>query len=362
MENFLKFFKNKKILITGHTGFKGAWLSQILLNWGSNVAGIALKPITSPNLFDSLELKNKMNNYFVDIRDFKKNKDIIKKEKPEIVFHLAAQPLVREGYDNPLYTFETNIMGTTNILQMIKETDTVRATVIITTDKVYENKELGHPFKEDDKLGGDDPYSASKAAVEIVTNSHIKSFFNPADYNKKSITLIASARAGNVIGGGDWSSDRLVPDLIKGVFKNEKVIIRNPEAIRPWQYVLEPLYGYLLLAKKLYEGNKEFSGAWNFGPDNRNFLTVKEFVELALQILGKGGYVIKRDLSNKHEAGLLKLNCNKAKKDLGWQQKLDINKTLKLTFEWYKSFYNKEDVANVTNKQIALFFSKKYGM
>lgn len=359
MENIQKFFKNKKILITGHTGFKGAWLSKILLNWESRVAGIALKPATNPNLFDSLEIKNKIDNYFIDIRNFRKVKEIIIKEKPEIVFHLAAQPLVRDSYDDPLYTLETNIMGTANILQAIKETNTVRAAVIITTDKVYENKESGRPFKENDKLGGYDPYSASKAAAEITIDSYIKSFFNPVDYNKKHRTLIASARAGNVIGGGDWGNDRLVPDLIKGVLKNKKVIIRNPDAIRPWQYVLEPLYGYLLLAKKLYEGKKEFSGAWNFGPNSRNFLTVKEFIELALKILNKGDYIIKKDLSNKHEAELLKLNCNKAKKNLGWQQILDINKTLKLTFEWYRSFYNKEDIINITDQQIKLFFDKK---
>jgi CDP-glucose 4,6-dehydratase len=358
MENFQKKFKNKKILITGHTGFKGSWLTKILLNCGSHVVGIALKPATNPNLFDSLKIKNKINNYFVDIRNFAKVKEIITKEKPEIVFHLAAQPIVRESYDNPLYTFETNIMGTANILQAIKETKTVRGAVIITTDKVYENKETNYSFKEADKLGGYDPYSASNAAAEIVINSYIKSFFNPTDYNKKYKTLIASARAGNVIGGGDWGNDRLVPDLIKGVFKNKKIIIRNPEAIRPWQHVLEALYGYMLLATKLYDGKKEFSGAWNFGPSNQNLLTVEKFTELALKNLNKGIYIIKRDLNNKHEDKLLKLNSNKAKKYLKWQQKLNINETLQLTFKWYKNFYNKKNIINITDQQIASFFNK----
>jgi CDP-glucose 4,6-dehydratase len=358
MENIQKKFKNKKILITGHTGFKGAWLSQILLNWGACVTGVALKPKTNPNLFDPLKIENRINNYFTNIRDFKKINEIVKKEKPEIVFHLAAQPIVRESYDRPLYTFETNIIGTANILEAIKETDAVKSAVIITTDKVYKNNESGRPFKEDDKLGGDDPYSASKAGAEIVIDSYIKSFFNPADYNKKHKTLIASARAGNVIGGGDWSDDRLVPDLIKGIFHNKKIIIRNPDAVRPWQHVLEPLYGYLLLATKLQEGKKCFSGGWNFGPNNQNFLTVEEFTKLALKILNKGVYVIKKDLDSKHENKLLKLNSNKTKKQLNWQQELNIKKTLELTFEWYKNFYNKEDIIDVTNRQIKSFFTK----
>jgi CDP-glucose 4,6-dehydratase len=358
MENFQKKFKNKKILITGHTGFKGSWLSKILLNCGSNITGIALKPATNPNLFDSLELKNKINNYFIDIRNFKKVKEILLKEKPEIVIHLAAQPIVRESYDDPLYTYETNIMGTANILQAIKETKTVRAAVIITTDKVYKNNELNHPFKETDQLGGYDPYSASKAAAEMIISSYIKSFFNPTDYNKKHQTLIASARAGNVIGGGDWSSDRLVPDLIKGVFNNKKIIIRNPEAVRPWQHVLEALYGYMLLATKLYDGKKEFSGAWNFGPNNQNLLTVQKFAELAFKKLGKGDYIIKRDLNSKHEDKSLKLNSSKARKYLGWQQKLNINETMSLTFDWYRKFYNKENIINVTDQQISSFFNK----
>ena len=354
MENLQEFFKNKKILITGHTGFKGSWLTQVLLNWGAKVSGIALKPNTKPSLFQSLGLEKKIRNYFCDIRNFKKISEIIKKEKPEIVFHLAAQALVRDSYDDPLYTFETNIIGTANILQAIKEIDTVRASVIITTDKVYENKESGLPFKEDDKLGGHDPYSASKAAAEIVIASYIKSFFNPVDYNKKHKTLVASARAGNVIGGGDWSNDRLVPDLIKGVFKKEKIIIRNPDAIRPWQYVLEPLYGYLLLAKKLYEGKRKFSGAWNFGPSNRNYVTVKEVVKKALELLKQGSYEIKRD-STKHEARLLRLDSKKAKELLGWQSQLDMKTILKFTFNWYKTFYEEKDIIDLTNRQINSF-------
>ena len=355
MEKLGIFYKDKKILITGHTGFKGSWLTQILLNWGAKVSGVALRPNTKPSLFQTLGLEKKIRNNFCDIRDFKKISEIIKREKPEIVFHLAAQPLVRDSYDNPLYTFETNIMGTANILQVIKEINTVRAAVIITTDKVYENKESGLPFKEDDKLGGYDPYSASKAAAEIVINSYIKSFFNPVDYNKKHKILIASVRAGNVLGGGDWQKDRLIPDIVRAVFeKKEKIIIRKPNAIRPWQYVLEPLFGYLLLAKKLYHGKKDFSGAWNFGPNNKNYLTVEELIKITLELLRQGSYEIKRDYG-KHEAHLLKLDSNKAKKLLNWRPQLDMKTILKLSCDWYKAFYDKKDIIDLTNEQINSF-------
>ncbi len=356
MENLVKKFKNKKVLITGHTGFKGSWLSKILLNWGAEVSGIALKPHTSPSLFDALKIKGEIKNYFADIRDFDKIRRIIVREKPEIVFHLAAQPIVRESYENPLYTFETNIVGTANILHAIKEAGTVKAAVMITTDKVYRNNESGRPFKEEDHLGGHDPYSASKAAAEIVIGSYIKSFFNPIDYKKEHETLVASVRAGNVIGGGDWSSDRLVPDMVKAIFRNKNVIIRNPEAVRPWQHVLEALYGYVLLSTKLYDGKKEFSGGWNFGPSSKNFLTVQEFTESVLKILGKGTYVTERDLHSRHEDKLLTLNSSKAQKELGWRQKLGIDQTLRLTFDWYQSFYNKENIAHITDEQIKLFF------
>ncbi len=358
MKELKKFYKNKKVLITGHTGFKGSWLTQILLNWKAKILGIALKPNTNPSLFKILKLEKQISNYYCDIRNFKKISEIIKKEKPEIVFHLAAQPLVRDSYDDPLYTFETNIIGTANLLQTIKEIKTIKSAVIITTDKVYENIESDRFFKETNKLGGYDPYSASKAAAEIIISSYLKSFFNLNDYQKKHQTLIASARAGNVIGGGDWQKDRLVPDIIKAVFeKQEKVIIRNPQAIRPWQYVLEPLSGYLLLAKKLYEGKKDFSGAWNFGPNNKNYLAVEELVKTTLELLGQGTYEIQKDFT-KHEAQLLKLDSEKAKKLLNWQAKLDIKTILKLACDWYQAFYNGQDIVKLTNQQINNFFNE----
>ena len=356
MKEIKKFFKDKKILITGHTGFKGGWLTQMLLNWGAIISGIALRPNTKPNLFEALKLKEKIKNYFWDIRDFKNISKIIKREKPEIIFHLAAQPLVRESYNNPLYTFETNIIGTANVLESIRDLKSVKAVIIVTTDKVYENKNIDHSFKESDKLGGTDPYSSSKAASEIIVNSYIKSFFQTLNYGKTHFTLIASARSGNVLGGGDWQKDRLIPDIIRAIFeKKEKIIIRNPSAIRPWQYVLEPLFGYLLLAKNLYEGRTDFAGPWNFGPLKNNYVSVEELVKLALKILKRGSYEIKPDFS-KHEDQILKLNSNKARKILKWKTKLSIEEILRLTLEWYQHYYEKKDIIEFTNQQIDYFF------
>ncbi len=358
MDDVKKFFKNKKVLITGHTGFKGSWLTQILLDWGVDVAGISLRPPTSPNLFTLLNIKSKIKNYFVDIRDFKKVKKIFLKEKPEIVFHLAAQTLVRNSYDAPLFTFETNIIGTANVLHAIKETGSVKAAVMITTDKVYEEKGGLYPYKEGDKLAGHDPYSASKAGAEILIDSYTKSFFNLKHHGEKHKTLIASARSGNVIGGGDWAKDRIIPDITKAVFENNgRLIMRSPDAVRPWQFVLEPLYGYILLAKKLYEGKKEFSGAWNFGPHEGNYLTVKELTEEVIRILGKGSYAIEKD-DTKHEAAYLKLDISKAKDILGWQPVFNLNKTLEFTLAWYKIFYDKKDITDITHQQIESFFKE----
>lgn len=357
MENLKKFFKKKRILITGHTGFKGSWLSQILINWGANITGIALRPNTRPNLFGILKLDRKLNNYFVDIRNFKKIKEVFVKEKPEIVFHLAAQPLVRCSYDDPLYTFETNIIGTVNILQSIREIGGVRSVVIITTDKVYENTGEGRFYREDDKLIGHDPYSSSKAGAEIVMDSYIKSFFNPKDY-KQHKTLVASARSGNVIGGGDWSKDRIVPDIVRAIFEaKHKIIVRNPHAVRPWQYVLEPTIGYVLLAKKLYKGRRNFSGAWNFGPDKDDHLPVVEIVRRSIEILNKGSYIIKKN-QEKHEAELLKLNSGKARNKLDWHSVFHISQTLESTFNWYQAFYNRQDIVNYTQRQIEIFLQE----
>jgi len=346
-----KFFKNKKVLITGHTGFKGSWLTQILLNFKADVIGISLPPETTPNLFTVLKQKNKIKNYFVDIRNLNKIKNIIIKEKPEIVFHLAAQALVRDSYDDPIKTYSTNTIGTINVLEAIRKTSSVKSVVVITTDKVYENNELGISFKETDSLNGHDPYSSSKAAADIATQSYIKSFFN-----KKQGPQVAIARAGNVIGGGDWSKDRLIPDIMYSIYeKNAQVEIRNPQAIRPWQHVLEPLFGYLTLSKGLYQKKQNFIGAWNFGPKNESFVPVGNLTKEVFKIIGKGKLKIRSEKS-KHEAEILKLNITKAKNTLKWYPILNFHKNIKLTSEWYKNYYEKTiDPIKFTNNQIKRF-------
>lgn len=354
-----EFFKDKKVLITGHTGFKGSWLTQILLNFGATIVGISLPPDTSPNLFEVLKIKDKVKNYFIDVRDFEAVKKIFTDEQPEIVFHLAAQPIVRLSYDYPLETISTNILGTAHILQAIKEVGGVKSAVIITTDKVYKNIESHQSYSESDPLGGYDPYSSSKAAADIITNSYIQSFFNPKDFKTKHNTLIAIARAGNVIGGGDWASYRLVPDIIRSIYEKEEVImLRNPESIRPWEHVLEPLSGYLNLAKGLYENKSDYSGPWNFGPNDESFISVKQLTEEAIEFLGKGSIDIKSD-SSKHETNILKLDITKVKSVLNWYPTFDFKQNLGFTFSWYKNYYEKTgDIVEFTNQQIKSFFNK----
>ena len=333
----------------------------MLLLMGAKVSGISLKPNTEPNLFSILGLEERCVNYFVDIRNQKDMLDIFTKEKPEIVFHLAAQPIVRTSYDDPVGTVATNVLGTANILESVRLIDSVKSVVVITTDKVYENKEWHYAYRENDPLGGHDPYSSSKAAADIVSSSFIQSFFNPEEYKKKHSTLVAIARAGNVIGGGDWSEYRLIPDVIRATYHHGKhVEIRNPDSVRPWQHVLEPLYGYLILAKDLYEGKTIVSGAWNFGPHNDSFVSVRALAEGASSILGKGGFIINPD-SSKHEANLLKLDINKAVALLGWKPLFTFKETLELTFSWYKEYYeNKGDMVSFTNKQIQDFLAHKH--
>lgn len=354
-ENLSKFFKNKKVLITGHTGFKGAWLTEILTLWGAKVTGIALPPHTSPNLYSILKLDKKIQSNFVDIRDFDAVNEVFLKEKPEIVFHLAAQAIVKVSYEDPLRTYAANILGTAHILQAIRNTPSIRSAVIITSDKAYENVEWVYPYRETDRLGGRDPYSASKAAADIITQSFIKSFLNTKDS-----PLVAIARAGNVIGGGDWSSYRIVPDVIKAVYEQKApVIVRNPNSIRPWQSVLEPLSGYLLLAQGLYEGDSSLVAPWNFGPNDENFVAVSELVERGIKILGKGSYKIKTD-DKFHESGILKLDISKARSLLGWKPRLNVSDTLEDTFEWYKNYYEKKESPEVfTGRQIQEYFSIK---
>lgn len=353
LSDIKQFFKDKRVLVTGHTGFKGAWLAEILLSMGAKVAGVSLRPHTNPNLFSILEHPRRVKNYFVDIRDFAKLKKVLAREKPEIVFHLAAQALVRTGYDTPRETHEINIMGTANVLEAICATKSVRGAVIVTTDKVYAPAENSF-YKESDPLGGHDPYSASKAAADLVAQSYIKSFFNGV---KKDGTLVGIARAGNVIGGGDWGQDRIIVDLMRSVYEIRQACnIRNPEAVRPWQHVFEPLMGYLMLGRDLAMGKSGASQAWNFGPEKESHVPVKSIVEHAIAILGQGSYRVAPD-GGKPEVAFLKLDPAKAKEILGWTPKLSLAKSLRLTCAWYEEFYkNKKNIRKLSEKQIKEYF------
>ncbi|HKC04931.1 MAG TPA: CDP-glucose 4,6-dehydratase [Patescibacteria group bacterium] len=350
-----KFFAGKNVLVTGHTGFKGAWLTEILTLWGAKVTGVSLEPNTTPNLFTILDLEKKVNNYFDDVRDQAKLQEIFNKEKPEIVFHLAAQAIVKVSYDEPLRTYETNVIGTANILQTIRDTKSVKSAVIITSDKVYKNEEWVHPYREIDRLGGNDPYSASKAAADIIAQSFIKSFLT-----EEESPLVAITRAGNVIGGGDWSPNRIVPDIVRAIHeKDEAIMVRNPGSIRPWQFVLEPLSGYLLLAKKLYEGEKDLVSTWNFGPSDENFVPVIDLVETGIKLFNKGSYKLVIDKTF-HESNLLKLDISKAKSHLSWKPKFNLKETLDYTFGWYKNYYEQlTSPADFTDNQIKEFFLEK---
>lgn len=323
------FWLDKKVLITGHTGFKGSWLSLWLSNLGAKVSGISLAPVTQPNLFSLTKLQEIVDNRYTDVRDANILASQVAEISPEIVFHLAAQPLVRNSYRAPLETFSTNIMGTANILDSLRDISSVKVAVIITTDKVYKNKEWFYPYRENDTLGGHDPYSSSKAASEIVISSYRDSFLS-----KQGISL-ASCRAGNVIGGGDWSEDRLIPDAIRAWETNTPLYIRNPSAVRPWQHVLEPLAGYMVLAEKLWD-EKNLAGAYNFGPETNTSATVREVIEYANKCYGCGEIVFEEGEETLHEAGLLTLEIVKAKNILGLESKMSLNKSIEQTMSWYR--------------------------
>ena len=349
MQYLKNFYKNKKVLVTGHTGFKGSWLTICLKQLGAEVIGIALDPKSDRDLFLLAGLADKVKDYRQDIGNLDKIQEIIINEKPEIVFHLAAQALVLPGYENPVSTFQTNIMGTVNILEACRHTPSVKQIVIVTTDKVYENKESITGYKETDPLGGYDPYSASKAAAEIVTQSYRLSFTQST--NQPINQSISTARAGNVIGGGDWSINRIVPDCIRSLEKNETIIVRNPEAIRPWQYVLEPLWGYLLLVMKMAGDPKKYSGSWNFGPEIHHMVGVKELVEALISNWGAGKWENSRNIGQLHETGILILDITKSKQNLGWQPVLEFEEAMAWTVEWYKNYSN-GDVYNLCADQI----------
>ena len=345
----LSTFQNKKVLLTGHTGFKGAWLAIWLDMLGAKVAGLALDPLHEEGVFAKSRIGDRMKDYRCDIREMNKVQEIFTAEQPDLVFHLAAQPLVLESYQQPVETFATNTLGTAHILEAIRYTPSVRAAVLITTDKCYENKEWVFGYRESDPMGGHDPYSASKGAAELVISSFRNSFFSSADP-----TAIASARSGNVIGGGDWADFRLVPDIIRAVQSGKTLEIRYPDATRPWQHVLEPLGGYLLLAAKLLENPSKYQGAWNFGPLPTQVYSVKQIVEAFLQQLQKGKWRDASDPAHLHEAGLLMLEISKAIHELGWKPVLQFEEMVQLTAEWYEQ-YADTDVLKLCRQQIAQY-------
>ena len=331
------FYKDKKVLITGHTGFKGSWLSIWLKMMGAEVIGYALEPYTERDNFVVTKLEYKTAHIIGDVRDYQNLLNVFNKYEPEFVFHLAAQPLVRESYINPKETFDVNIGGTVNLLECCRLTKSVKVIINVTTDKCYENKEWIWCYRENDRLGGYDPYSSSKAGSEIVTTAYRQSFFNPEKVNKHGKDL-SSARAGNVIGGGDWQTDRLIPDCISSLEKNEPVIIRNPSAVRPWQHVLEPLSGYLLLTEIMYQSPGQYCEAWNFGPDEESMKSVGEITDLVIQNWGEGSWQDQSEKNAPHETGILKLDISKAKTFLKWKPIWNIEKAVKKTIEWYNSY------------------------
>ncbi|PRR82855.1 CDP-glucose 4,6-dehydratase [Clostridium vincentii] len=347
MNIFKDEYRGKKVLITGHTGFKGAWISIWLKSLGAEVIGYSLEAPTEPSLFKICKLDDKITSIVGDVRDEKKLKDVFQKYKPEIVFHLAAQPLVRLSYNEPRMTYETNVMGTVNVLEAARNVDSVKAVIIITTDKCYENKEWVYGYRETDPMGGYDPYSSSKGCVELVTASYINSF-----YKEKGIAL-ASVRAGNVIGGGDWAEDRVIPDFARSVSEKKSIVIRNPLAKRPWQHVLEPLSGYLWLGALMLKDKEKYSSSWNFGPRDTDSLNVDEILNLAIKSWGKGNIIIDKN-EQPHEANLLKLDISKVKAYLKWYPVYEVNKAVDKTIQWYKSYYDNksENMYAYTLKQI----------
>jgi CDP-glucose 4,6-dehydratase len=341
---FGNIYNGKTVFITGHTGFKGSWLSLWLTKLGAKVVGYALEPPTKPNHFDLLNLD--IISIIGDIRDKDKLNSVIKEYKPEIVFHLASQPLVRYSYNNPLETFEINVIGTINLFEACKNVDSIRAIINVTSDKCYENREWFWGYRESDPLGGYDPYSASKACSEIVTSCYRKSFFNLEDYGEKHNILLASVRAGNVIGGGDWREDRLIPDIVRSVIKKEKLKIRNPKATRPWQHVLEALSGYLILGQKLLEGRKDFADAWNFGPNEDNHIDVETVVREVKNRWSNFEYEID-STNHPHEAKLLKLDSSKARNLLRWRPVWNFEKTIDVTVNWYREYYENGNICSL---------------
>lgn len=343
------FWKGKKVFLTGHTGFKGSWLSLWLHKMGAEVTGYALKPPTSPSLYDQADIGDLVDSNIGDIRDFENLKKVLIGAKPDIVIHMAAQALVRYSYKNPIETYMTNVMGTVHLLEAVRSVDSIRSVVNVTTDKCYENREWHWGYRENEPMGGFDPYSNSKGCSELVTSAYRRSFFS----DSKSQVFLASARAGNVIGGGDWAEDRLIPDVFRAFLKNETVIVRSPRSIRPWQHVLEPLRGYLLLAQSLYEKGDRFAEAFNFGPDDSDAREVDWIVQKLAKMWGESAsYKVVTDPSAVHEATHLKLDCSKAKACLEWSPNWGLEQALERIVAWNKAYAGGMSARGITLAQI----------
>ncbi len=355
---FEDFYKNKKVLITGHTGFKGSWLCLLLNELGADVYGYALPPKTTPNLFSEAHINKIITSYLGDIRDFEKLEGVLHQIQPDIIIHMAAQALVIESYKNPRETFEINIMGTVNLLDAARTTKSVKAIINVTTDKCYENKEWYWSYRENEPMGGYDPYSNSKGCSELVTSSYRNSYFNLNKYADHGVA-VASARAGNVIGGGDWSDDRLIPDFIRAITNGQNVKIRSPYATRPWQHVLEPLSGYLTLAVKLFSQGPKYAEAWNFGPNEDDAQNVEWITKTICKLWGDGASYSIDTNSHPHEANYLKLDCSKAKAELGWVPKWNIERALSSIVNWNKAYLDNEDISDVMAQQIRRYFTDK---
>ena len=360
MDDLKNHYAGKKVFVTGHTGFKGAWLTQLLVSFGAIVRGYALAPEGAINLFNASGLANQIDSQYADLRDQETLKQAIADFQPDYVFHLAAQPLVRLSYDKPIETFDVNVLGTAHVLEALKYVHRPCSVVLITTDKVYQNIEQHYLYQEDDRLGGYDPYSASKACCELVIDSYRNSFFPPARYANHQ-KGIAVARAGNVIGGGDWSADRLMPDIARALQQEVKISIRNPHSVRPWQHVLEPLLGYLELGMKITENPFEFGQAYNFGPHASDALSVEAMVQMAIQSWGAGEYIVEVSDGNPHEAGLLKLSIEKAQQSLRWKPVYTAQIAVERTINWYKQFYAGKPASELMLNDIAHYQGLNHG-
>jgi CDP-glucose 4,6-dehydratase len=355
-----KFWKGKKVFITGHTGFKGSWLCLWLHSLGAELTGFSLEPPTKPNMFNLCNIKKITNTIIGDVRNFQHLKSSLSTADPDIVFHMAAQPLVRASYDNPVETYETNTMGTAHLMEGIRELDHKKARVVInvTTDKCYENKEWNWGYRENEPLGGYDPYSNSKACSELVTHAFRNSYFNPKAYEIHQVA-VATARAGNVIGGGDWATDRLIPDCFRSILKGEKITIRNPHATRPWQHVLEPLSGYITLAEKMYKEGDKYSEAWNFGPNEEGEQTVEWIVKKVCEKWGDQASYTVLEESSVHEAHFLKIDCSKARFILGWRPRWEIEEAIDKIVEWQRAYKNGENLKAISLKQLEQYSNTK---